>query len=330
MVFVWRGMGIVVPIMFLLVGWIVTFWFDGMQTKFGNPDYMQWVLLYSGIILTLIGLGTWKGEIVEDVGVPAYRKKHDFFWIPILIWGLFFLGLSIYLFFFVPSQIDPNSLESDSNSITNQIETVEEPTTRVINFYNPKSDSVRLIIADDVVAKGLVSNVLIAPETIKKDVYNEGTYMFMSSINGESLLEFPAKKYVSDESKYKRHEDDKGAFYQRILSPATPNENDYDEAWLMLDGELKMAVVSIPVNSKDYDISEIILNLDESNIVEILDPVDLMEPLKNVTSEKPIKVIGPADYIEKSGDLADFDVYALVPFKTEEVDIKKIRGFLMP
>ncbi len=324
MVFVWRGIGIIVPILFLLIGWIVTYWFDGMQTKFGNPDYMQWVLLYSGIILTLIGLGTWKGEIVEDVGVPAYRKKHDFFWIPILIWGLFFLGLSVYLFFFVESQIKDNTI------ISNSVETVESPSTRTINFYNPTDDTVRLIIADDVVTKGLVTNKLIAPNMITSDTYNEGTYMFMSSVNGEELLSFPAEKYVRDTNKYKLHELEDGPVVQRILSPETIDDNDYDEAWLVLDGKLKLAVVSIPINSKEQDISEVILNLNESNIVEILDPIDLMEPLKNVTSKKPIKMIGPADYITKSGDLVDFDVYALVPFKTEEVEIKKIRGFLMP
>lgn len=94
MTIVWRGIGIVVPILTFTIAWILSYWYE--DTTMGNTSYSGLILILTGSILIPIGIFTWKGKEVKDVG-QHYIKKHDFFFIPLLIWGIIFLGLGIYL-----------------------------------------------------------------------------------------------------------------------------------------------------------------------------------------------------------------------------------------
>jgi len=95
---IWRGAGIAVPIIFFICGWIVSYWFE--DTRLGNPDFMGWTSFYAGIVTLLAGvviLGMGSEPKKLEPGEVPVRVRHDFFWIPVLIWGVILLGLSIYL-----------------------------------------------------------------------------------------------------------------------------------------------------------------------------------------------------------------------------------------
>lgn len=325
MVIFWRGLGISVVIILFLVGFITAFFFDGMETKvFGNTLYLSWVLLVSGILLTLIGLGTWKGEIVQDVGVPPYRKKHDLFWIPIIFWGAFFLIMGIYLMFFVEHD------KKENLSSTGEDGEIEyyEPTTRKVNFYNAStSDTVRAIVADDVITKGLVFNRLINPNSIYTETLNEGTYMFMSSSNGQTLLKFPPDN--PDTSKFTLHTDEQGSFYQRNLTHATASDKDYDEAWLMIDGKTGLALVAIDKLVDGEINSEKLELLTDSDIKEVYPPNDLIEPNPSFNKENgQVVVVSPAEKLKKK-TTEDEKHYALVPFSGDEISIDDVKKYLL-
>lgn len=95
---IWRGLGFIVPVLSFLTAWILSYWFE--DTRLGNWAYTSLILLITGPILILVGIPFFKGKEKQDVGQPAYIQRHDFFWIPISIWGIILLGLGIYLKFF--------------------------------------------------------------------------------------------------------------------------------------------------------------------------------------------------------------------------------------
>ena len=51
---IWRGFGIVVPIVLLISAWITSYWFE--DTRVGNTSYLGWTLLWAGIVLILAAL----------------------------------------------------------------------------------------------------------------------------------------------------------------------------------------------------------------------------------------------------------------------------------
>ncbi len=81
---IWNGFGIIVPIIFFIVGWIASYFFDDLTL--GNTSYIATIMLFSALPVGLIGLGM--AQPSED-GTPA--KNHSFFFIPVQWWGLLFL-----------------------------------------------------------------------------------------------------------------------------------------------------------------------------------------------------------------------------------------------
>lgn len=314
-------MGIIVLVMLVIVGLITCFFYDGFETKiFGNTSYLGWVLLISGILLSLIGLGTWGGDEETGPDGRVYKKKHDFFWIPILIWGILFLGIGIYLKIFVGSPEEAPETTTD----TEETVVIPDPTTRTVNFYNTAEDTVRAIVADDVVAKGMVFNQKIKPNSIFPKTLDAGTYMFMSSANGEGMLKFPPEN--PDLSKFKLHEDEKGKFYQRILAAETADESDYDEAWVMVDGHTALAVVAIDIIMATQPV--VVDNVDlltEDDIVAVYPGTDLIEPMLN-NDEGKVLVSGPADDL-KYGDEQD-RYFALIPYSGDNFTIEFAKKYL--
>ncbi|MBU0487152.1 MAG: hypothetical protein KKA07_08805 [Bacteroidetes bacterium] len=45
MAFIWRGFGLIVPILFFVTAWIVSYLFDKGDTTLGNPDFIGWTAL---------------------------------------------------------------------------------------------------------------------------------------------------------------------------------------------------------------------------------------------------------------------------------------------
>lgn len=323
MVLIWRGMGLSVVIIPIVVGFIASFFYDGMETKiFGNTDYLSLVLLISGILLILVGLGTWKGEIVEDVGVPAYRKKHDLFWIPILFWGLLYFGISIYLLFFY----------TPSDNITHY-DDYDEPYqtfTRTINIYNPSKDSLQFIVQDEVGGRKILFNEVMPPNTVKAYQFDGGTYMFHSwTPQGEKISGFMPKELVEDTTKFKMHTDDLGSFYQRKLYTATSSHLDYDEAWIMVDGETNLALIDINKIVGEKINKDKISDLNEINIVALHRGDDLIDlVVGNSYKDGKSIVVSPADDLKPRKSEKD-KYYALIPYFGDEFDIEIAKKYLL-
>ncbi|MEL6345751.1 MAG: hypothetical protein AAFV53_21760 [Myxococcota bacterium] len=86
MVIIWRGAGIVVPLLFILAAGIVSFFIE--DTTIGNATFMGWSLLLAGvfnILPTLVVFG------MQDEDQP--KTRHTFFFLPIWVWMLGCMGL---------------------------------------------------------------------------------------------------------------------------------------------------------------------------------------------------------------------------------------------
>jgi len=95
---VWKGFGITVPVFYLLGAWIVSFFYPESDKVFYSPA-MPWSFLFAGILLALQGLMALGGDEEEEETEPqGITIRNSFFFIPVGIWGIGFLGLSIYLF----------------------------------------------------------------------------------------------------------------------------------------------------------------------------------------------------------------------------------------
>lgn len=318
MVFIWRGIGLAVPIIFFGAAWVVSFWYPDGATKLGNLPYIGWSSLYAGILLLLIGLATF-GAKDENSEV---KKKHDFMFIPIAIWGLIFLSLSLYFLVF-------SSPAASNNEEANK-EPIYMPTTRVVNFYNPTNSSLTYIVANELKGELIVRNTL-APNTFKSEKLNAQTYMFIClDSSNNPTVSFPSEKYASDTTKYKLFKDDKGSFYQRKLYPETLEDNDYDEAWIVMDGEHHLAVVEVTMVCDSSINKTDINNIDwDKNVVNIHDSKDLMEPLYNkFYSDKSIKVINPNSPLPLTSN-KDEVIYCLIPFVGDEITADYIKQHII-
>ncbi len=96
MTLVWRGAGILVPLIALATALIIA--------KSTDMESLKGVGL-SGIIagaaLLLIGYFTMPGKVLDpETGEKVSKKKHDFFFIPIIVWGALLVIAGVYLMFF--------------------------------------------------------------------------------------------------------------------------------------------------------------------------------------------------------------------------------------
>jgi hypothetical protein len=301
---IWRGLGIVVPIIFFITAWIVSYWYDSGETTLGNSSYIGWTALFAGIVVLLIGLGLMGGSSDEEDGP---RKKHDFFYLPVFAWGLLLGALSLYLLVFAGKPATEDATTSDSeNSVVEEV----IPTTRMVNFYNPTSEILTYIVADDV-GDGLISREKVEPMSFKSLELKKGTYLF-TAFNGAketTLLLPPDKEIASDTTKYTMHKDDKGPFFQRILNPATKETDDYDAAWLVLNGTQDMLLLNVTAVCNESITKEDIFAINwEDEIQERYDARDLIEPLfKQFKKGMQIKVVEPGQKIPSK--IAEDEVY---------------------
>jgi len=95
MTLVWRGAGIVVPIIFLISAFIMSRFEENYMQGFGKSG------LIAGGVLILIGLLTLPGKVLDEgSGQMVSKKKHDFFFLPIIVWGVLLTGVGAYMTFF--------------------------------------------------------------------------------------------------------------------------------------------------------------------------------------------------------------------------------------
>jgi hypothetical protein len=311
---VWRGFGIIVPIIVVITGLLVS-WISGdPDTRLGNPTLTGWTALISGILIFLLGLGLRGNGEEKDAEGNTVKKKHDFFWIPVFIWGLI-LGLSsIYLLGFAKKGDAPNSSTASNDTTKTTLSEDVPSATRVVNFFNPSKDTLTYIVADEK-GKGLIEKKKVAPNSFTSTELAEGDYLFSAYKGQEATLSLPAEEFAKDESKYVLLKDDKGSFYQRILNPKTKEGDDYDEAWLVLDGKTQLLLVNVSTACDPEITKDDVLKAEwTGSIQEEYDSRDLVEPLyKKFLKDESIKVVGPGQKLPQQIEESE-EYFLLVPY----------------
>lgn len=305
-------MGIAVPIVFFITGLIVSWVSGDPDTRIGNPRFIGWTSLFSGIVIFLLGLALLGGGTDEQGN--AVKKKHDFFWIPVFVWGLLLGGLSVYLLAFKGKASPAETTTSTDSVATPPVVKEKTPTTRVVNFFNPTQDTLTYIVADET-GDGLIEKKKVAPHSYVSTELSKGDYLFSAFKGKQATLSLPPKELAGDASKYVLHEDKQGKFYQRILNPKTREDDDYDEAWLVLDGKTGFLLVNVStacdpaVTQADVKGANWAGSIQEEHAGN-----DLVEPLyKKFLKDEFIKVVGPGQPLPT--EIAENEVYyLLVPY----------------
>lgn len=282
MVFVWRGSGITVPIFLFLSGFMMSYWFE--DTRLSNYPYFGWTLFWAGIILTLQGAAVWGGGKPDpDTGQVHIKKGHDFFWIPVVFWGLAFLGFGIYYInkpaasFYIPS----TTPTTESNEPYSDFE------QRTVNIYNPYDDSVEIVI----------SNLATKEEIITTDVPGLST----------RYKEFACVPYYIAVDGVERAE------RMRVTVARDRTANEYAEAWYILGGAMDAVLIDVTeVCTEESDREDMIAVDWISKVKERYNGKQLVEPfVKYEASKKPV-IYGISDDLPQSHTKRE-RIYALVP-----------------
>lgn len=322
MVFIWRGAGILVPIIFLISGWIVSYWFE--DTRLGNPVFMGWTAFYAGIFNFVTGLGLMgmsddnDNHNIEPGEVPV-KKKHDFFWIPVIVWGLLFGGWSAYLLIGGESQPKTSDIEYYDNE---DDENDAFGTKRVINYYNPTEDSMSYFIQD---RADFLESEYVGPLSFESKKYSEDTYLIAGFDHMDEIqLSLSDEDFVEDEDKYTivEVENDDGTtsrVYHRIVNPETRDKNDYDESWIVLTGTHDLILVDVSMTCSDTITKGTIWDMNwMNNVEERYDGRDMIEPLyKKDPKGKTFTVMGPGERIPVKIGKKEI-VYALIPIPHDQ------------
>lgn len=233
MVFVWRGIGIIVPIIIFITAYIVSFWIK--DTTLGNSNFMGWTLFYSAIVCLLVGLlAPGIGKRVAEDGTKVPAKKHDFFFIPMIFWGPLLGAISAWLLLSSPDKTDEKMVAEEASEVADTI--------RTLRFYNPGADTLYYVFSDE---SGYFEKKKIAPfSSIEKKAPNESYLLACLTLTGEPMLALPSSKDY-DTSDYIQFKEGDAVINQRKIPKPTPDKNDYDVAWLLADSRFDMAVVDV-------------------------------------------------------------------------------------
>ncbi len=182
---VWRGAGILVPILFFLSGWITSYSYD--DVTLGNTEYMKWTLLWPGILLTLIGLFVLPIKKDEETGKWKYVGNHDLFWVPMVVWGILFLSFSIKFFVADPlvedeTEYDESYTEEETESTAASYSMNEKGIKegeRVVKIYNPTDAPITIYIY----APGHSEDALSAEVPVKDN-------LFIALAEGDHVVQF--------------------------------------------------------------------------------------------------------------------------------------------
>jgi len=330
MLFIWRGMGIIVPIIFLITGWIVSYWFD--DTRLGNTIFLGWTAFYTGIIVTVLGLGANTTDIDGETGKVLPKAKHDFFFIPILLWGLFLLGLGIYWIWLSPVPSDEYNSEFDSlSNIEELLEEMDDLDTeylswRYVNVYNGTTDTVSYTFYSDIRGDEPHEGSLEGKKFDQIKV-KEGNYCVQSTgQNGELILNqndmINADLFKEKRRNWIKEEVRRSGeyIYKRKVGPYTYDSKDYDEAWICIDSIHNFVLIDIKAACEIGMEEEDFEYIDwERRIIEWYDGRDLIEPLYNADRRgMTIKIIGPWLRIPITAKNNE-KIYAIISYEKDEV-----------
>lgn len=283
MLFVWRGFGIIVPIIFFICGWIVSYFYD--NTRLGNPSFIGWTCFYTGIVLLFPGLINLAPAEEGEV-----KRKHDFFFIPVIIWALIFLIGSAVILFTRDSEPDTD-VTKEAGPVTE-----EKIAARSLNYMNSSDDTIEFVIADE---DGLIERKYVEPHIWESMELLPGEYLLATfDPEGNTVRSFPSKKYAKDRSRYAVRKDKDGEFYLRIFNPVTESIYDYDEAWIMLDDQRTLMQIDVtPVCGKTLN-EELIKSVDWlAQLDTVYDAQDMIEPSSGGTKNNSVTMVQPGSDI---------------------------------
>lgn len=305
MVFIWRGFGIAVPIIFFLSAWITSYWFE--DTRLLNSGYIGWSMLWAGIVLIFFALASF-GETVDENGQPTGKKAYnDFFWIPIWLWSLGFIGGSIYLINTAepePASSNYSNIESDSGNETYRDEEEEEITERRLYLYNCAADSMKIEITETRPDDGTNFNFYVQDNDYEFVVIEPDRYTVMMNDYAQKI---------------------------NLKKSNKSHENDYDDAWLVLCAEVDLVLVDVTEICKENVTSEELAKMSwKAKVIDRFNGDKLIEP--NLESKRggEVQVVAPGYYIPQERGSRE-SVYALIPIDrpleaTEEFLLKKIKA----
>lgn len=283
-VFIWRGFGLIVPIVFGICAWIVSYWYD--DTRLGNASFMGWSMFYTAIVLVLPGLMFWNDKDEED----GTKRHHDFMFVPILIWALGLGGLCTYVLLQRDSAPDENVTPTEE-----VVNLKEEKVIRTVNFLNSSTDSLELVVSD---ARGEVDRFYVGPKSWKSLDVEPHKYKFLANdLNGTTVMT-----------------------WENTIGDPTKSETDYDAGWIQMDGgEHKLVMIDvtemIPADYKSSDLK----NSDwTKNVVKVFDGKSLMEPAIPEKASVYAMLLEPGDLLP-SKEKASHEVYAIITVPADEV-----------
>lgn len=242
MVLIFRGAGIVVPIVLFIAGWIVSFWYK--DSRIGNPDFMGWTLFYTAIVCLLLGLAFLGGEEeTNEQGQRTRKPRPHFFFIPVILWAPIFGGISAYLLLGSGKANDPVKEELVME------EQVVMPSGPIIHFYNPTEDTLDYLIY----TKGGVSDQepLEPFSSVTMSAPEKSYVLGALNTKGEATMTLPYYE-AYDAKLYEKVKDGDRTVEQRLIRPLSAATNDYEDNWMLLDGTYNMILVDV---TELYDLS---------------------------------------------------------------------------
>lgn len=239
MFIIWRGFGIIVPILFVGIGYVVSLFYD--DRRLGNTDLMGWTLFYCSILFLILGLSFALSSEEErnQTGKKWTLWHHTFFFVPVLFWGILSLIFCVYFLLIY----NPNKEEAiDASQLNIQ---VEEQTT--VHFYNPTDDSLYYVFIDEY---GTNEKVLLADymtdEQLTSGEDNQANLIAALDLSGNQTLRIePENPDQFDKNKFSFFEEDGSTYFMRKIKKPTAATNDVDDVWVLLDARYSLALVNV-------------------------------------------------------------------------------------
>ncbi|HEU4717300.1 MAG TPA: hypothetical protein VFU15_05690 [Bacteroidia bacterium] len=274
---VWRRSGILVLVFLGLSFWILGQFYKDQTAH--NHSYMAWsffsaavATLLQSVLLFVMAKGEQTGSASAEQPPPSTWSSvrgHSFFAIPVVFWPLILGAASAWFFTSGSGTSSPAGTDAAAPAET-------EP--RMINLLNPSGDTLfcTIIGTDGVVLTKTNYPNSYARKKIDADVYE----IRVTNAKGEVVLHIPSADATADGKKFSVRKDSAGKpELFRIIDAPTDDADDYDDAWINVDGKHDMVLVDITSICNDSVTEKEIEKTDWTQFIrETYSGTDLIEP----------------------------------------------------
>lgn len=239
---VWRGSGILVPIILVINAWIVGHWYT--DHRIGNWPETGWICFYTAIVVLLHGLLVfpWKREEQPVNPLDGETPKrtlwsHHFFYIPVIFWAVIFGVISALCL--------TSGAKASGDTTDHKTATIYSPKARIVRIFNPTVDTMIYVFSS--VGEDYYSEDTIAPNTVATKKLTPDSYVFCSfEMNNDLVVRIPSDKISNDTALCKKVTNKKGkTYHERVLRPTTIADNDCDNAWVLTNSSCKMILIDV-------------------------------------------------------------------------------------